>query len=271
MTCEIADGLHLRVPFADYLRWPFYSQSILKEGRKSMAHLRAAFEGERQKEPTDDMLLGSALHCAFLEPEEKVDRVAVWRNGARRGSAWEAFKLEHAARIILTENQDEKLTGMLASLKRHPEVKHWADRVSLTYHQERSWVEVSCVGMVNGLRMKGRCDALTSDPLIDLKKVADAGPHKVQWVVEAYGYHIQASIYCRLFNRERFMMICVEDEPPYDVTPYEFSPGYLRRGKREADELIARVLECEEMGYWPGRSDTPVQLEPPAWAEGGDE
>jgi hypothetical protein len=259
MQTTIKDGLHLRVPFAEYLKWPFYSQSVLKEGRRSMAHLKAARDGERVKEPTDDMILGTALHCAFLEPEEKIDRVAVWREGVRRGARWEAFKDEHARRIILTESQDEKLEGMLASLRRHPVVRRWDADIEA--------VECSIVGMVNGLRMKGRCDALTPDPLIDLKKVADGVGYKVQRAAEDFGYHIQAAIYCQLFKRERFMLICVEDEPPYDVCPYEFSPGNLRRGAREAADLIARVLQCEETGCWPGRSDTPIMLEAPAWAE----
>lgn len=252
------DALHHDVPFPDYLKWPVMSQSTLKEGRKSMAHLRAALDGERVKVPTDDMILGSALHTAFLEPAEVQERVVVWDGAARRGKEWEAFKSEHSQKIILTQSQSAQLNGMVESLRAHPEVRKWTDKIEA--------VEVSAVGLIHDLRMKGRCDALTGDPLIDLKKVSDGDPRKVVNAAIQFGYDLQAWVYCQLFGRDRFMLITVEDEAPYDVCPYELSPAMLRRGQREASLLIEQVLECKETGYWPGRSTIPVQLELPEWA-----
>lgn len=253
-----ADGLHFGVPFFEYLQWPVCSQSSLKQGQKSMAHYRAARDGERTMVPTDAMVLGTAMHTAFLEPDEAAQRIAVWRGGARRGKDWEEFKFAYSTRILLTENQETQLNGMVASLRRHPEVRAWQDKIED--------VEVACVGDVCGFKMKGRCDALTAAPLIDLKKVADGSAYKVIRAVEDFGYHLQAWIYCQLFKRERFMLICVEDEPPYDVIPYEFSPAYFRSGERQAKQLIERVMECEAKGEWPGRSSKPVLLEPPQWS-----
>lgn len=252
------DGLHLGVPFPDYANWPLMSQSTLKEGRKSMAHLYSALVRERVKVPTGEMTLGSALHTAFLEPEQAAERIAVWEGGTRRGKEWEAFKTEHAAHIILTETQAEQLDGMTNSLRRHPEVCKWRRKIQS--------VETSCVGMVNGLRMKGRCDALTADPLIDLKKVADGDHRKMINSVLNYGYHLQGWIYGQLFQRDRFMLITVEDEPPYDVCAFELSSAFLRAGKREASSIIERFIECEKTGVWPGRSMEPVELQIPTWA-----
>lgn len=255
---ERQDGLHYDVPFEDYLRWPVISQSALKEGRRSMAHFRAAVLGERTKTPTDDMILGSAIHTCFLEPRSAQDRIAVWTGGRRFGKEWEAFKAENPGRILLTENQSEKLYGMVQSLRLHPEVRKWSDNIEA--------VEVSALGAVHGLRMRGRCDALTPDPLIDLKKVADGSAYKVVRSVLDYGYDVQAWVYCQLFNRDRFMLITVEDEPPFDVAAYELSPGFMRRGERIAKELIDDVLMCESTGIWPGRATAPVLLEPPDYA-----
>src|SRR5688572_22040706 len=102
-------GIHLGVPFADYLRWPFLSQSTLKEGRNSMAHLKARLDGQRSITVTDDMVLGSALHCAFLEPELMLQKVAVWDGDARRGKAWDEFCEENAGCFLLTRNMHTKL------------------------------------------------------------------------------------------------------------------------------------------------------------------
>ena len=259
---RLSDGIHFDVPFEEYLLLPYMSQSTLKEGRRSMAHLLAAMDGDRVKVPTDDMVLGSALHTCFLEPDEAAKRIVVWTKGRRYGNLWKAFKAEHAGKVIITDNQQEQLSGMIASLRLHPEVARWVSGIQ--------GVEVSAIGMVNGLRMRGRCDALTADPLIDLKKVSDGATYKMLRTINEFGYDIQGSIYCRLFERERFMLICVEDAPPYDVIPYELSAARLRKGRREADELIERVLECKASGVWPGRATAPIMLDLQEWETKND-
>ncbi len=103
------------------------------------------------------------------------------------------------------------------------------------------------------------------NPLIDIKKVADGSPYKVTRATLDYGYDIQAAAYCELFGRDRFILMTVEDEPPYDVVPYELSPGWIRSGRRKLYNLIDQVLECEKTGIWPGRSAEPVLLEQPEW------
>lgn len=254
-------GIRFDVPFTDYLRWPLLSQSVLKEGRKSMAHLRAAEAAEVVKVPTDAMLLGSALHTAFLEPEMMPQRVVLWDGGTRRGKEWEAFVADHADQVILTPGYHEKLIGMVKALRRHPEVRKWVGRMEGT--------EVAAIGEVEGLMMKGRCDALTADPLVDLKMTRSADAATFTRTVMGFGYDIQAAIYRRLFDRDRFVLIAVEDTPPYDVVAYELAPAFLKRGEALADELLEKYAECKRTGAWPGRSDEVVQLEPPEWALDG--
>ena len=245
------------VPFETYLHRPELSRSTLKEGRNSMAHLKAAWDGERKKIPTDDMILGSALHTAFLEPELVSSKVIVWDGGTRRGKEWEAFKAENASRYILTANQNTALIGMIRSLRSHPEVRAWLSKIE--------HVEVCARGDVFGVPFKARCDALTSDPLIDLKMTNDAGERAITQTVINFGYDLQAFLYTHLFNRDRFMLLCVEPEPPYDVVPYELSPAFLRVGKHIAGDLINQVKWCLENNRWPGRSEHAITLEPPQW------
>lgn len=254
-----APGIHLDVPFSEYLRWPLLSQSTLKEGRNSMAHLKARLDGERHKAPTDDMVLGSALHTCFLEPELASQRIAVWESdGPRRGKAWDEFCLDNPGRFLLTKDMSKKLIGMVRSLRRHKCVREWLGKIEHT--------EVSIVGEVHGVPMKGRCDALTTDPLVDLKKVQSGDLYLFRKNALSFGYDIQAYTYSQMFDRERFMLITVEDFPPYDVVPYEFSPAMLRVGKRETIRLLEDYKRCLETKQWPGRSAEVVELEPPEYA-----
>lgn len=258
-----ADGVHYDIPFEDYLGWDLPSQTIIKEGRQSMAHLKAAVAGERVKEVTDDMALGTALHTAFLEPANMLTRVALWEGGTRRGKDWEAFRATHKGKTILTKPYFSKLIGMVSALRKHPVVKQWAARMEAT--------EVSAVGTMEGVRLKARCDALTSDPLVDLKKVTSTDPRVITWTVLDFGYHIQAAVYRKLFGRDRFMLICQEGTPPYDVVPYELSPAFLRHGADDAAGLLQAYAYALKTGVWPGRSDDIVTLEPPEWLVGADD
>ena len=261
-TAAPKPGTYFDVPMTDYLRWPLLSQSVLKEGRASMAHLKAAMDGERVKEQTDDMILGSALHCCFLEPAMMLQKVVLWDGGRRYGGKWDEFEAEHAGKAILTEGNYQNLLGMMTALRRHQVVRAWAGQIEAT--------EVAAVGEVAGVRMKGRCDAITPEPLVDLKKVQSADPRLITKAVLTFGYHIQAYIYRKLFGRSRFMLICVEGTPPYDVVAYELAPSFIRQGEHDALDLLEQVRACQQSGLWPGRAADVVTLEPPEWLAGDD-
>lgn len=253
----VANGIYHDVPFADYLAWDVPDQTRLKRCAASPAH----YDATVVKKATDDMTLGSALHVAFLEPELMVEKVAKWEGDRRAGKEWEAFRDANSGRYILTAGLHDKLVGMVRSLRRHPFVREWQRRIEA--------VEVSAVGDAWGFRMKGRVDAQTPDPIVDLKKVRSGDARGFTNAVMGFGYHIQAAVYRQLFDRERMVLLTVEDAPPFDVVPYELSPTFIRLGEREAKDLIARVRECEAAGVWPGRSESPILLDPPEWAMNG--
>ncbi|HDZ21955.1 hypothetical protein LCGC14_0568760 [marine sediment metagenome] len=259
MTTPPSPGVYPHVPFEQYLAWDLPSQSILKAMRQSPAHYRAARAGIATVKVTDDMTLGSALHTVFLEPELAMEAVTIWRGKARRGAEWDGFKDENDGKYILTMVQHEKLVGMSRSLRAHQFVREWTGRMEAT--------EVSVVGEAHGLLMKARVDALTDEPLVDLKKVRSCDERTITRTILDFGYHVQAYIYATLFKRDRFVLLCVEADEPYDVVPFELSPAFLREGEREAKRLIGKVLACERASNWPGRSDSavPVLLEPPDW------
>jgi len=240
---------------------PECSQSTLKHGLSSMAHLKAAMDKERTIVPTDAMILGSCLHTCFLEPDTAKDRIAVWPEsmGRRFGQKWQTFIECNQNRYIITEAASANLNGMLASLRKHKVVKAWMSRMQ--------GVEVAAFGDIDGFRMKARCDALSDDPMFDLKKTTSCDYESVQRTIIKYGYDIQAAVYRRLFDRERFVCIFVEDEPPYDVVAYELNHQILRRADQIVKTLIVNAKECQKTGVWPGRCDEIVEMELPGWVQ----
>lgn len=253
------DGTYPHMPFDQYLALRIWSQSTLKEARKSAAHARAAFDGYQQV-ATDAMQLGSALHLAFLEPEEAKEKIVTWEGKVRRGKEWDEFKALYQDKIILTINQTAQLAGMMQAMRANPYISAVSEMISD--------VEITEIGQACGLRCKGRIDALGfPDDEIgwDLKKVATADPFKFQRAIVDYGYDIQGALYCELFELDRFILIAVEEDPPHDVVPYELSPAMLRNGARKLEACAAVIRQAEKSGVWPGRSAAPVLLEPMEW------
>lgn len=249
-------GIYRNIPESEYRGWKLPSQTQFKAGRASPAHMRAAMEAG-DKAPTDAMRLGSALHVAFLEPELMPSKVVKWEGGVRKGAEWTDFSLEHASKIILTPAQHEQLIGMVRSLREHPFVREWQRQVE--------GVEVSAIGEYCGVLCKARCDALTPSPLVDLKKVRSGDIRSFTNDIVKYGYHMQAAMYRRLFNRDRFVLLTVEDRAPFDVVPYEMSPAMLREGDAALQALVLEYRRCLDTGVWPGRSDQIVTVECPEW------
>lgn len=263
MIEQLSPGLHIEVPFADYLRWPLMSQSILKEGREedgSMRKLKNALDGQRNVVVTDDMALGSALHVCFLEPEEMPNRVAVYES-VRRGATWEEFRTEHAGKVILTEKGHAKLKGMVRSLRSTPEVRDWQAKIA--------HVELSAVGEIDGVKFKARCDALTDDPIWDLKKVRGINGRTIDQTIWEFGYHIQGYIYTQLFDRTRFCLGLVEDSEPFEPRIIELSERWLKIGKFETQNVLRQYKACCEKKppSWPFRYSGIDVVEPPAWVE----
>ena len=154
-TREIGPGMHRNLPFEQYLKLPYMSQSVLKQGAESMLHLKHAMDNQGNLEPTDAMTLGSALHVAFLEPELMPEKVVCWEGARRAGKEWEAFRELHAGKAILTPGMYAKLIGMVRQLRSHPRVREWTSRIED--------VEVTCIGDICGVPWRG---ASTRSPTI---------------------------------------------------------------------------------------------------------
>ena len=246
------------VPFAEYLKWPHVSQSSLKQGRISMLHMLHAMNTDVV--PTDPMNLGSALDCAFLEPELLPKKVVLWEGKRRAGKEWDEFKTEHRGKIILTNGYYEHFQGMLRNLRKHPEMRKWMS--------SPGDVQVSHTAEIQGVMVKGRIDKLTNDPIIDLKS-SGIELDETRFATQAVklGYHIQGAIYLRLFNRKRFILGVVENTAPYDVVMFELSPELLAIGDAQAMLLLSAWKACCENNHWPGRNDELVTLEVPKWMQ----
>lgn len=258
------------MPFAEYLAREGYGSGAVRQFLKSPAHF-LHYTRTKGEPPTPQMVLGSAAHCAVLEPREFNLRYVAAPDIDRRTKAgkdaWAMFQEANQEKEILTAAQYSTAYAIRDTLLAMPEYR------SLIYDAEIEGVEVSAfwTDEATGIKLKGRADMLRSDGVcIDLKTTVDASPHGYPNAIARYGSHIQAGMYCEAFGCDRFIFVAVENKPPFAAGIYTLDEASLELGKQQYHAAVAGIARCEREGVWPhGYGEQEIGL--PGWAFWEDE
>ena len=261
------------VDFAKYRAAAGVNVSSLKEFNRSPLHFKYA--RENPKPTTAAMSLGTAAHCATLEPERFAEAFVTWTGGIRRGKEWDAFKAdaEAAQRLVLTEDERDTALAIAAAVRGTPEamayLRHGHAEVSMAWHDEQSFS-----------MLKGRVDWLTvvdgCDVLVGLKTTRDLRPRKFAAQAADLCYHWQWAFYCdgyrAITGRTPLMVeIVVENAAPHAVAVYRIPEHVLERGRQEYRDALEQLARCEASGVWPGPVVGEVEFDLPGWAYPTDE
>lgn len=256
------------VPYEVYSGLEGENVSKLKELRRSPLHYRHACDNPR--EPSKAMALGTAAHCATLEPGRFIDEFVVWTGGRRAGKAWESF-LEDADRegmTVLTEDEHATALAIAAAVRGCPE----AMKYLATGHPE-----VSMEWTRNGHRCRGRVDWLTTldgaDVVVGLKTTRDCRPREFGRQSADLAYHWQWAFYRdgyeSVTGRTPFMIeIVVESAAPHAVAVYIIGEAVMTQGRDEYESALEELAECRASGVWPGPVQGEQELVLPPWAYG---
>lgn len=183
-------------------------------------------EGRKEKESKDYQNFGTAAHLMALEHQRFETEVVARPNFDRRtkdGKAKaEAFDSENFGKLIVTDDEFERLRAMRAMLEAS---KEFQDILACVAHIE------SCAFHSHGsLLLKGRLDAAGVLPsgerfILEYKTTQDASFDSFRWDIQRYRYDLQLIHYasvtlggthhadsCRLF------IVAQEKEPPFDFT-----------------------------------------------------
>lgn len=190
---------------------------------KSYLHF---LEGRKEKESKDYQVFGTAAHLMALEPDRFKYQVVARPTFDRRtkdGKAKaEAFESENFGKLIVTEEEMEKLQAMQAMLEAS---QAFQDIKACVTH-----VECCAFHSHGNLILKGRLDAAGVLPggesfIVEYKTTQDASFDSFRWDIQRYRYDLQLIHYasvalggthhadsCRLF------IVAQEKEPPFDFT-----------------------------------------------------
>jgi len=261
-------GIHYRVPNEEYHQWQALSHSWMNRLRLTPAHLRDLMENGGD-ESTPAMVVGSAVHCVVLEPDQYDLRYAVMIEGVngttKDGKAFKAS--EEAKGKTVLSLRDGRLVAAIARRAKH------SARVQEWLHREHS-CEVSLCWERDGYLCKARLDLMIPglNTIVDLKTTVTASERGFAAQVAKYGYHLQAAWYLDGIQRLTGQLwdwhfITCEKRRPYLVNCQALlrdSEAHVR-AVTENDDLFRLYCACMQSGLWPGYQDV-SEIKLPEWA-----
>lgn len=239
---------------------------ISKSGLDLMARSPAHFIGAENKE-CPAFALGSATHCAILEPHEFEKRYFRGEDIRRGTKAWDELETKAEGREVL-KPQDWDLAWRI-----HDAVmSHDGAKILLSGLKGESEISAFWNDPATGELCKCRPDYWLRDFgfVVDLKTTADASPSAFSRSIATYRYHVQAAFYSdgltALGHRVNgFYFLAIEKDPPYACAVYSLAPEAITEGRRLYHRDLDTYHRCRENNIWPGYAEF-GELNLPAWA-----
>jgi hypothetical protein len=205
-----------------YADTKYLTNSLLGVLDESPTKFKLKIEGRLPPEKNDAFDIGHRVHEVFLEDK---DRGVLLPKGFRKvGQQWTDMQEEHGPKALyLSETNYKMTTNMISSL--NESVPDW---LTQTFNPEKYRAEVPIIGEVEGVKFKGKADALVYNPiekenmLIDLKTTKDP-LHTFERNFKWGNYPRQAALYSHLAGVDSFYFVVVSKQFPYDVGIYKLS------------------------------------------------
>lgn len=282
-------GRHDGMSNEDYHQGPGVSKSHLDVVARSPAHYWHAYVNpEREpREATAAMVIGSAIHCAILEPDEFTKRYvcapeeAPKRPSERQVNAkkpsldtleaiafWQDFDAQSQGKEILTREQWDTAQGAGQAVRRHA-------KAAKLLAQGRAEESFFATDEDTGLLIKCRTD--WRDPgagrVIDVKSTEDASPDAFVRSVFKYRYHVQVPWYIDTMRLamggaepvREWVFLAIEKSPPYAVGLYTLPPEMVDAGRRLARRNLETIADCRMLDAWPDFGAELFELPVPGW------
>ena len=218
---------------------------------KSMAKGWRQFEGEFitrtiERKETPSLKLGSAIHCAILEPDQYEGRYVVCPEECsdRRTKAYKEWAANaNALAIVLTPSEGEIVKRASDAFFRN---KTAARLLALgdaeTEHYWRHPAGADCRAKIDWL--------VGSQIIFDIKTCDDARPHRFRQSIIDYRYDLQAVHYMEAVQCKQFIFAAVETSAPYRVRLYDLMDWSAVRAAELREKLIGQYVARKASGDW---------------------
>ena len=205
------------------------SQGISASGLKAIFK-KSVYHFLNQKPfESSAMALGTAVHCAMLEPElyykdfhvmPKIDRRT---KAGKEQFAMEQEKAENKQLVAFEDHN--KITAILNNFRNHDLAqKYCKGEIELSHYLEQDDLKV---------RVRPDCLNRVENFISDVKTCQDNSPMAFKRDVYKYAYHLQAAFYSDMLGvpTENFRFIAVETNHPFSVEVYGLSDTMIEQGR----------------------------------------
>jgi len=237
-------------------------------------------------EATEAFRIGSAAHCAVLEPDTFYARYAMRPEGIDRRTkdgkaAFAQFEAENAGKVVIGSDELGDVREMAAAVSNHP----LASQLLAAGSPELSWRVAPAGGMALQCRTDwfnpAGCELSGGRPYVaDLKTVESLDSDAFRNFERAcfnFGYHRQAGFYLPLITEILgspvfdFFFVAVEKVEPFGVAVYRLSDAAISRGQDETVSDLIRLKSCLASNQWPNLEPTLREIGLPKWYGGQTE
>jgi len=199
--------------------------------------------------------------CSTHEPEEGAEGPG--------GTAVKPADVE-----TLSESKMEKVQTIRRRIDEHPAAATLLYQLPGLEELTILWTHEA-----TGVPCKSRIDRLVRHPelgyvAIDLKTTRNAkpgiAPGTFGYDAAKFTYDRQAAFYLEGLGQsgiptDYFLILAVEKDAPYSVTPFLVGHENLEQGRKEFLEGLREFRQCRQDGEWPHYSESIVRLDLPGW------
>lgn len=233
----------MQITDQEYFKIERFSHSAMKNFEQSPLHY--LHEKRTPKEETPALVLGTAFHCAILEPDKYETAYVVAPQVDRRTTigkqTWEAFCQQAEGKKILSAEMAIQIMKMKTALYNNPPAKELLDQITET-EKALLWTQPE-----TGVECKGKLDGI-GDVIIDLKTCMDARPEFFHRTI-LNDYKRQPAMYvdgakANKLGSKDFYFIAIEKEAPFGISVHKVGRDLLDFGRQSVYSI------CQDFAYW---------------------
>ena len=214
----------------------FISKSSLSSVKSSPFRF---FKGVKFKQ-TKAMEIGTAIHCAMLEPEKFAQTYKVMPELTdKRLKSYKDAKVEFFDYGLLIGQDAKNINGMIEAINGNDAARELL--------QSDGWCEVSGfhTDQDTGIKLRHRFDKLTADGCgVDIKKTQSVHPDELSKAIHKYGYDMQDALYSDGYEAitgrklNQFYFIFVEESYPHEVAVVYLDDISKQVGREQYKNLL---------------------------------
>jgi hypothetical protein len=241
--------------------------SISKSGLDLISRSPAHFFYAAKRDATRAMEIGTALHCAVLEPERFASEYMLLRSVTdRRASEYKQAVAVWGAERVLTGTEADKVAGMQESCRNNAAARAYFDQ------PHRTELSVIATDPETGVIVRCRFDLITdSGRALDLKKTQDVRGDAFARSVANYRYHVQAAFYSDVWEwatgekLQGFDFLAVEEQMPHASRIFTLDEEAIELGRAQYRADLNLYAKCLDSNEWPGIDCEPQTISLPGW------